>query len=370
MFLSRKFHESGIKLWLLWTTHPPARPNLQMKDAIQDAPQTAQQAPVENPLQSLYNGVMHGFETLTGKSEAPPPPAHGPLQLMPEIYGHAKTHNVQKDTPKDTPHSHTVAAKPHDSKPDAGPAREAKDSKDTKAGKASETPQMLADRTLDKIAKADLKGWQQPSQEAQDVVRGFIAEKQQLPAKDKGQALKHFEPGFNLAIRNADSAYVTAEKQALPNITIARENFVRNNSTYNSDFKDAVSAAKTLPEGKERDSAARLLAHVGGDGAKMPKKEELTAVFNSNPRVLDSLMTLVDSQKSVFDANRQLDTAAKPVLNAALEQDRARLAYERAAQSVGNRDLARSLDSERRQVVGHALELASPPEELRSVTKI
>ena len=340
-----------------------------MKDAIQDAPHTAQQAPVENPLQSLYNGVMHGFESLTGKQEAPPPPSHsGPLQLMPEIHGHVRPS-------KDVQTNHDHAPRSHDAKSavnakDATGTREATDTQAPKAVKAPETSQMLADRTLDKIANADLKGWQQPSQEAQDVVRGFIAEKSQLADKDKGQALKHFEPGFNTAIRNADSAYVSAEKQALPNITIARDTFVRNNSNYNADFKDAVDAAKGLPDGKERESAARLLQKVGRDGAKMPQKEELAAVFSSDPKVLQSLMNLVDSQKSVFSANHQLDTAAKPVLNAALEQDRARLAYERAAQSVGNRDLAHSLDQERKQVVGHALDLATAPDEIRPVTKI
>ena len=80
---------------------------------------------------------MHGFDKLTGKSEAAPQKDAGPLQLMPEIHGHPV------DKQAGTNHKPTEALLP------MPPAR-------PKELHALPTTQELADKTLKNIAHADL----------------------------------------------------------------------------------------------------------------------------------------------------------------------------------------------------------------------
>jgi hypothetical protein len=351
-----------------------------MTDVIHNQPTTA---PADNPLQSLYHSVIHGFDKLTGQPETAPRETSGPLQLMPEIHGRPSTTAPTKDGAH--PHSQVVekaapGAKSGSTAGDHLPATRLTDGHipiptsrphDLQPAKPKvDGPKALADKTLHAIARTDLSNYGKPSQEAQDVVRGFLAEKAQLPPKDKGEALKHFAPGFNLAIRNADGEYVKAEKETTPGIKAAKEGFVQANSTYNYNFDNNTELAKSLPEGRDKQMMTNLLKKVGEEGYEMPKKDDLVKAFHGNPQVLDSLLKLVDSQKSVFGAVDNLTTAATPLMKAALEQDRTRLAYERAAQSVGNKDLARSIDDERSLLAERTQSMVVPPKELRKVLDI
>ncbi|MBU6455164.1 MAG: hypothetical protein KGS72_25565 [Cyanobacteria bacterium REEB67] len=347
-----------------------------MTDAIHNQ-QTA--APVENPLQSLYNNVIHGLDKLTGPSETATRENAAPLQLMPEIHG--RPNFVQtKDAahPQNRAGGKAASGDKHASTAGAHlPATSLTDSHvpvptprphDLQPPKPKiDGQKVLADKTLHAIARTDLSNYGRPSQEAQDVVRGFLAEKAQLAPKDKGEALKHFAPGFNLAIRNADGEYVKAEKETAPAIKAAKEGYVQANSLYNYDFDNTIDLAKSLPEGQDKEKMTNLLKKVGEEGYEMPKKDDLVRAFHGNPQVLDSLLQLVESQKSVLGAVNNLENATKPLINAALEQDRARLAYERAAQSVGNKDLARSIDVERGLLDERTRDLIAPPTELRKL---
>jgi hypothetical protein len=277
-----------------------------------------------------------------------------PLQLFPEIHGQPPKH-VSSDGQSDHAAGKTVplpTARPHD------------------LGKTPDA-RALADKTLHSIAiaNADARGFGKPSRDAQAVVKQFLAEKAPLADKDKPSALKKLGPAFDLAIRGADNTYTQVEKGAEPNIKAAKEGYIVANSTYNDTFDQTLDAAKGLPEASQK-RAAMLLAQVSINGAELPGKDELTKVFKNNPEFLSLVLKLADDQKSVFTASHSLDGANKPVLEAALEQDRTRLAYERAAQSVGNVSLAKSIDAERGLVAEQVKELTDYPEELRKVLEI
>jgi hypothetical protein len=272
-----------------------------------------------------------------------------PLQLLPEIHGQPPKH-VYSDGQSDNAAGKAVplpTARPHD------------------LGKTPDA-RALADKTLHAIAiaNADARGFGQPSRDAQAVVKQFLAEKAPLGDKDKPAALKKLGPAFDQAIRGADNTYAHVEKEAEPSIKAAKEGYIVANSTYNNTFDQTLEAAKALPEASQK-RAAVLLAQVSLNGAELPGKDELTKVFKHDPAFLSSVLQLADHQKSVFTASHTLDGANKPVLEAALEQDRSRLAYERAAQSVGNVSLARSIDAERKLVAEQVKELTDYPEELR-----
>jgi hypothetical protein len=318
--------------------------------------------------QAPYNNLVQGLDFSTAKGGATYQLVDEPLQLLPEIHGKPSKPSYSEGQTDHSPPAKAPTDKgvplptprPHD----LGQVR------DTKAppAKASDS-KALADKTLHVIAAADGKDFAQPSREAQAVVKQFLAEKAPLADKDKLTTLKKFGPAFDQTIKLADTAYVTAEQQAVPGIKAAKEGYIVANSNYNQTFDDTLEAAKGLPAPLQQ-KAAMLLAQVGINGAELPGKDELTKAFKNNPQFLDSVLGLANDQQSLFKATKALEAANKPVLDAALEQDRTRLAYERAAQSVGNQSLAKSIDAERKLVAEQTKELTDPPEELRKVLKI
>ncbi len=198
----------------------------------------------------------------------------------------------------------------------------------------------------------------------------FLREKASLPDKEKPAALKKLGQSFDQAIREADNAYAQTESQADPSIRAAsrRASIVANSSYYHS-FNDALEQAKRLPAA-DQPKAALLLGAVKLDGAELPDHKELSKTFKNDPQFVQALTQLGKNQKGVFAASKSLEQANKPLVDAALEQDRARLAYERAAQSVGSYQLAKSIDAERKLLAAQTLQLTKEPEEIRNVYTI
>lgn len=302
-------------------------------------------APAE-PMGHLYNSVMRGVDFQKISTDATSGTPNGaPLQLLPEIHG---AH------PNPAPSDH------HNVQPGAKGAPE--------LGSHPQTPdaRALADKTLHEIALADGHDFAKPSRAAQDVVRQFLEEKDHLTAKDKASALKKLGPAFNQAISAADTNYIKIERQAEPAIKEAKELYTEANSNYHDGFSKTLQAAKNLPTVEQKE-AILLLSKVAARGAEFPSKNELAKAFKDNPHFLQSLLQLALDQKAVISTQDRLDSATKPVLDAALEQDRTRLAYERAAQSVGDKNLAKSIDAERRLLAEQTKELIERPTEVRKV---
>jgi|GEM_PF-2998619 len=220
--------------------------------------------------------------------------------------------------------------------------------------------QALATGTLNTIARADLRHFADTSKEAQAVVRKF------LNAEDRKTALKELGPEFNRVIGKADTEFTRVEDKTLPDIVNAKEQYRHANTHYNGEFFDTVAAANILPPDKQA-AAKKLLDKIAIQGAEVPPRDELVKTFRGHEPFLSSLERLADAQKGVFKADQELNTAGKPLLQAALEQDRARIAYERAAQSVGDRNLARSIDAERKLLAEQTRDQLAAPKDLDTV---
>jgi hypothetical protein len=229
--------------------------------------------------------------------------------------------------------------------------------------------QALADKTLRAIAAGDPATMAQPSRDAQTVVKQFLDAKSKVADKDKAAVLKDFAPAFDKAITEADTNFARIEKQSEPNMKAAREGYIVANSNYTQSVKSSIETAKNLPE-PARTKAELLLAQVAVNGAEMPSDKDLARAFKDQPGFLTELRTISTQQQAVFAAAKNLDAANKPVLDAALEQDRTRLAYERSAQSVGNWSLAKSIDAERKLVDELTIGLTEVPDEVRPVYSI
>jgi hypothetical protein len=305
--------------------------------------------------QLSYNAGANAADLYTSQGDRSPFHQVGaPLQLMPEIHGmpskpspgEGQTNHLPKSdqaVPMPKPRPHDVVKTP--------------------------AQKVLADKTLHVIAAANSKDFGPPSLQAQAVIKQFLAEKANLADKDKPAVLKKMAPDFDHAIRTADNAFIQIQKEADPKIKGAQEKYIEVNSDYNQSFEDAKAAAKGV-QSTDQAKAALLLAGVAVQGAELPDKDKLTKVFKNDPEFLNTLLQLGQDQKSLFAAANNLDAANKPVLDAAVEQDRTRLAYERAAQSVGDKPLAKSIDAERVLLAEQTFELTKTPEELRRVIKI
>lgn len=221
----------------------------------------------------------------------------------------------------------------------------------------AQNERLLATQTLEAIAGADLRSFGPQARAAQEVVKKFLGE------GDRAAALKKYGPEFDRVIGNADKSFAQVSERAMPGLNAAKQAYASANGDYIKKFFRTEAQAEKLPENQRR-TAKSLLSGVALNGTEIPGNAELARTFGKQPEFLHQLEQLSRSQQNVIKAGDSIDTAGKPILNAAMEQDRARIAYERAAQSVGNKSLAKSLNAERDLLAEQTKQLLSPPTDL------
>lgn len=214
-----------------------------------------------------------------------------------------------------------------------------------------------ARETLSAIAGADLSTYGQPSREAQAVVKEFLAQ------KDPGAALQKCDGAFNKVIEGADNTYTQIKDKHMPAVQEAKKDYIAVNTEYNREFFRVSDAAEKLPPGM-KEKAREFLAHVALEGTELPGRAELTSTYRGQKEFIEKMVGLAQKQGAVIAAGDRLDNAGKPILDAALEQDRARIAYERAAQTAGNFTRAHEIDKDRGRRAEQTKDLLGPPTEL------
>jgi len=305
-------------------------------------------APATGPdVQALYNSFMHNFEP-TDKQTVLVPGGGTLPQEMPDIHAGTLKPSLKASEQDCGPEPYKPQGKV------GSPVQELE--------KLRQYERNLATQTLQTIGKADLSHFGQPSQEAQGVVRKF------LEAPDKKTALKDLQPDFNRVIAGADSEFNRVEKRTMPAIDAAKQSYREANTQYNGTFFKAVEASENLPPDK-KEAAKALFNKVAVDGAELPAKSTLAKTFGNQPEFMAHLDKLAASQKGVFRAEEALGQAGKPLVEAALEQDRSRIAYERAAQSAGDKTLARSIDAERQLLAQQTRDTLTAPKDLLASLK-
>lgn len=179
---------------------------------------------------------------------------------------------------------------------------------------------------------------------------------QLIKEPNKATALPKYKGRFEDAIATSDKNYFDIEKKQSPVIATAELNYGMAITRLTDSFSSFKKEIEKLPPDAQKQ--AKQLQTELADPAKTAKAQQRFANdFKDYPDFVSSTSKLISDSKAEQQADSELSTARKPLIDAAREEALTRYVYKRAADLAGNATLSRSVGEEALLMAQRAAEI-------------
>lgn len=273
--------------------------------------------------------------------ERPPQQNGQPLDIRPlELEKRpANTHKQDNNQAKGAENS---KPKPADTVKPVDTVKSADTPKTTDAKPQSDVPASVRNKALSEInnfIKAPADSLSPVLLDGQTMVRNFMAE------KDKSGALPKYESRASQIMQKSDQAYVDTKEKQAPIIRKAEQAYITENSVFKAAVDEMHEKMNKLPK-PVREQANKLLDVIDEQGDNPVTRAKIKEQFKDHPSLVESMNEAIDARGRYIKADKALDDARFPLIQAALEQAETRFLFQRMCQLGGNKGKAERYSDE------------------------